>query len=150
MSAQLEVIRAVNGHLIVEPLWIKSARDGFELILGPPERQGGEGSFPVKLIGPAMSVSVNVYEHGYHFLPRFFDDLAREWRGWAGEKTWESVEFHIALRATADRVGHVFLRVTLRDIDAPAAWRAEATLLIEAGQLDALPGSARRVFGVDV
>jgi hypothetical protein len=140
----------VNGPLVVEPLRIKSARDGFELVLGPPEGQGGEGSFPVKLVGPAMSASVNAYEHGYHFLPRFFDDLAKEWRGWAGEKTWESVESHIALRATADRLGHVFLRVTLRDVDAPAGWRAEATLLIEAGQLDALARSAWRVFGVDV
>jgi hypothetical protein len=52
-----------------------------------------------------MSASVNAYAHGYHLLPRFFDGLAKEWRGWTGEKTWDSVESHIALKATADRLG---------------------------------------------
>ena len=97
-----------------------------------------------------MSASVNAYEHGYHLVARFFEDLARNWRGWTGEKSWESVESHIALKATADRLGHVYLQVTLRDIVAPANWRAEATLSIEAGQLEVLASWARRVFDVDV
>ena len=134
----------------MEPLRIKSARDGFELVLGPPEGKGREGSFPVHLTGPAMSASVNAYEHEYHVLPRFFEELTKHWRGWDGEKTYESVESHVAMKATADRLGHVYLRVTVRSIDASADWRAEATLLIEAGQLDRLATSARLTFDGDV
>ena len=134
----------------MEPLRIKSARDSSELVLGPPEGSGGEGSVPVSLVGTAMTARVEAYEHNYHHLVSFFDDLAKNWRGWTGEKTWESVEHHIALRATADRQGHVYLRAALRDVDDPSDWRAEATLLVEAGQLDALADSARRIFGADV
>jgi hypothetical protein len=135
---------------MAEPLKIKSARDGFELVLGPPEGKGGEGLFPVNLAGPSMSARVDAYEHGYHVVPRFFEDLATHWRGCEGEKTYESVESHIAIRATADSLGHVYLRVTVRSIDAAADWRAEATLLIEAGQLDRLATSARLTFNGDV
>jgi hypothetical protein len=133
----------------MEPLRIKSARDGFELVLGPPEGKGGEGSFPVQLTGPAMRASVDAYEHGYHIVPRFFEELAEHWRGWEGEKAYESVEAHLAIRATADRLGHVYLRVTVRNIDASADWRAEATLLVEAGQLEQLAASARLAFDGD-
>lgn len=141
--------RTADVNVVVEPLRIRSASEGFELVLGPPEERGG-GSFDAKLVGPAVTATVRVYEHGSDFVPRFFAELAESWRGWDGEKDWESVESHIALTATADRLGHVSLRVILRDPFAPAAWRAEATLLIEAGQLEALAASAGRVFTADV
>ncbi len=134
---------------VMEPLRIRSASDGCELVLGPPDESNG-GSFSVTLAAPAVTATVRVYEHGSQFVPRYFAELAANWRGWDGEKAWESVESHIALKATADRLGHVSLRVVLRDLFAPAAWRAEATLLLEAGQLEALAASAAQVFRADV
>ena len=132
---------------MVEPLKVKSARDEFELVLGPPDGQGG--SFPVRLSGPGISATVHAYEHGYQWAPAFFADLADHWRGWAGEKSWESAEAHIRLSATADRLGHVLLRVALRDLNVSADWRVEASLLIEAGQLGELATSARAAFERD-
>jgi hypothetical protein len=126
----------------MEPLRIKSVRDAFELVVGPPDGD----RFPVRLVGNPMNADVTGWEHGYSHLVAFFEDLARNWRGWTGEKTWESLEHHLTLTATTDRLGHVYLRAALRDIDDPSDWRAATTLLIEAGQLDALADAARRAF----
>ena len=39
--------------------------------------------------------------------------MARDWRGWQGEKTWFAGEGQLYLSATSDRFGHVFLTAEL-------------------------------------
>lgn len=77
----------------------------------------------------------------------FFADLAEHWRGWTGAKTHESLEGHLRVSCTMDRVGHVELRVYLRGDMGSSDWRAENTIYLEAGQLEAIAGAAAEYFG---
>ena len=74
-----------------EPLRIKSARDAFELELGPPEQEGREGWFPVVLGGGPAVAQVLVYDLRLDQVARFFESMAAESTGWNGEKSWESL-----------------------------------------------------------
>jgi hypothetical protein len=76
-----------------------------------------------------------------------FRDLAKDWRGWSGEKANESLEGHLRLACTADRTGHVAIRVRLRSTAIEDDWRVEADLHIEAGQLQGLANAATEYFG---
>jgi hypothetical protein len=71
----------------------------------------------------------------------YWADLAKNWRGWRGEKAWGTVEGDLILSATSDRTGHVTLVVTLAH-GAPWTWRTEAIVAIEAGQLERLAAVA--------
>jgi hypothetical protein len=131
---------------MTEPLRIKSARDAFELVLGPPDSRSGEGYFPVVLTGP-VGGRVQAYDDHLAQLVEFFESMAIESMGWSGEKSWESLESHVVLRATIDQLGHVYLQAILRNCDDPADWRLETTIQLEAGQLEFIAKVARRVFG---
>lgn len=76
-----------------------------------------------------------------------FRGLSKHWRGWAGERAEESLERHLRLACTADRTGHVTIRVTLRSMVLEDDWRVEADLHLEAGQLDRLADAAAEYFG---
>ena len=122
------------------------------LELGPPVGKAGDGSFLARLTGrpDGPSAQVDVYDFHYDTLPNFFEDLAEHWKGFAGTKSWYSLENHMMLDATSDKLGHVFLRVTLSIMDGPSDWEVKATLLVEAGQLDRLAREARNVFDAAV
>lgn len=68
-------------------------------------------------------------------LAELFTSFARDWRGWPGTRTWQSLEGELELTATCDRTGHVNLTVTLSDRMHPA-WSASADLVLEAGALE--------------
>ncbi len=76
-----------------------------------------------------------------------FRGLANAWRGWSDEKANESLEGHLRLACTADRTGHVTIRVRLRSMAIGDDWRVEADLHIEAGQLQGLADAAVEYFG---
>jgi hypothetical protein len=75
-------------------------------------------------------------------LADLFGEMARQWRGWEGRKTWSSLEGELHLTAEADRTGHVTLVAELRE-GAPSVWSVELVLVIEAGQLEQLARQAR-------
>jgi len=60
-------------------------------------------------------------------LVAFLDELAREWKGWQGEKEWKSVEGDLALSGTADGLGVVALRVTLKSGPYEDDWCVQMT-----------------------
>ena len=72
----------------------------------------------------------------------FLADLAENWRGWTGSKSWGDLEGLIRIEATHDGRGHVSLDFDLRS-SLYDGWRVEATVPVEAGQLDALVRAAR-------
>jgi hypothetical protein len=110
--------------------------------------QGYEGtSYVVALLGDRMSANLDVYDVQPHQWTAFFTDLADHWKGWTGEKTHESLEGHLRVSCTMDRIGHVELRVQLRGDTAGAGWRAEDTVYLAAGQLDAIARAAATYFG---
>ena len=70
-------------------------------------------------------------------LDAYFADLAQRWRGWEGDREWESLGLRLAARH--DGLGHVTLDATL-DADYATAerWRVRASLIVDAGGLGAL------------
>lgn len=81
-----------------------------------------------------------IYSAGYaadfQGLAGFFANLAAGWRGWDGERSWESIEGDLRLDARHSH-GHVQLRVTLR-ADGPGwgngGWTATADLTLDPGE----------------
>ena len=104
-------------------------------------------SFDVSFVSTPLSASVRVYDIQPQGWSEFFADLAASWKGWVGAKERESLEGHLKVIATADSLGHISLRVKLRDVIPSADWRAEGILVVEAGQLDAIATQAKAFFG---
>jgi len=126
-----------------EPVVIRSNRDdGGELRLSPLDRY----TILAEFTGPVVNASVRVAALSSSDLLPYFDDLARHWDGWKGAKTWESLEGQMKLECTRDALGHLFLRVTLRDSLGGAEWLAGGIIQLAAGELEQLAKSARRVF----
>ncbi len=76
-----------------------------------------------------------------------FADMAARWSGWPDAPTWDSLEGELSLSCTQDRLGHVAIRVELRSGHMDDAWRVEATVMAEAGQLEAIGHRAASFFG---
>lgn len=76
------------------------------------------------------------YATGFQDLATFFGNLASAWRGWDGDRSWESVDGDLRIEAR-HVYGHVHLRVTLR---APGAgwgddgWSANAHVKVDPGE----------------
>ena len=109
---------------------------------------GDDGcTFAARLVGPNVGAAVEVYDIQPQRWSELFRGLAKHWRGWSGERAEESLEGHLRLACTADRTGHVTIRVRLRSMVLGDDWRVEADLHVEAGQLDRLADAATEYFG---
>jgi hypothetical protein len=109
--------------------------EGFELV--------------ASLVSPHLAAHVRVYDVQPQSWAEFFAELAQHWRGWKGAKERESLEHHLRIVATADSLGHISLRVHLRDMLSDANWRAEDVITVEAGQLESIAARAKRYFAPD-
>jgi hypothetical protein len=75
-------------------------------------------------------------------LDAYCADLAKQWRGWAGAKERESLGLRLGARH--DGLGHVTVEATLdQDYAMADRWRVRASLVLDAGRLDALARAAR-------
>jgi hypothetical protein len=78
-------------------------------------------------------------------LPDYFADLAENFRGWTGERAWQTN--HLVVRATFHSRGHVALTWTLQPwMSRPDAWKASLTTWFEAGAQMAALADDMRVF----
>ena len=75
-----------------------------------------------------------------------FEEIARRWTGWSGERSWGAMEGELVIRASADATGHVTLRFELRGGDLPPCWTATIAVVVESGELAALAARARAFF----
>ena len=71
------------------------------------------------------------YATGFDELVRFFRGLAADWRGWPGERTYESLEHELRLIAIHD--GHVRIAVQLRQSSLPDGWSASGEFRVDPG-----------------
>jgi hypothetical protein len=86
---------------------------------------------------PELDASLRVFAHswtGFDDLIVFFRGLAADWRGWLGERTYESLEHDLRLTATHDGHGHVRLAVEMRQCSVPDGWSAAAVVSIDPGE----------------
>ena len=115
----------------------------------PRDLAGYDGcQFEVALSSTRLSATVLVYEIQPQLWASFFADLASQWRGWKEKKEKESLEHHLRITATIDSLGHVSLRVFLRDPFCGSDWRVEDTIHVEAGQLESIAAKAKKYFGL--
>lgn len=111
---------------------------------------GNVGRYRVTLDSSGLHATADVYAYGDDGLVGFIDELAREWRGWDGVKDWHSLEGHLSLSATADRLGHVSVEVRIQADPSGEPWIARATLQLEAGSsLEHLARQFRMFFQSD-
>ena len=94
--------------------------------------------FSVEMGDDSASARLRVYAYDAGHLAVLFDNMAREWRGWPGEKVWYSPEREFDLCATSDGRGHITLKVCLVPPVPTPPWRFECNISLEAGQLDQL------------
>lgn len=114
----------------------------------PRGLDGYDGAtYVAALVGHPLSAAVEVYDIQPQRWTTFFRDLADNWRGWSGVKTLESLEGHLFVACVSDQLGHITVRVRLRGDMTGADWRAEDSVFLEAGQLDAIAGLAQEYFG---
>ena len=123
---------------MVENFAVQSANDGARFELG----RHNQGHLVAQLRGPGLDASVLVSSYMFEGFGEFFESLATDWKGWKGERKWDSMEGELSLKATTDRTGHVYLSIELRD-GAPPRWETTANLVLEAGQLDRIARSGR-------
>lgn len=93
-------------------------------------------SFVVTVAGINLNASVKVEGFMNADLVEFFADMAAEWRGWAGEKTFKTLEEEMVLKATTKSTGQVQMHYELRTGLDEYAWCVIGTLHLEAGQLE--------------
>jgi hypothetical protein len=103
----------------------------------------------ITLRSEALHASARIYyyhdAHGVAGLPQFFSDIAANWRGWQGEKRWESLEGDFKLSCFSDGLGHIDITVELSSrITDPVGWDVRCALTVEAGQLDSIAEDVRK------
>lgn len=69
---------------------------------------------------------------GWSALLSFFEELALNWRGWDGDKTFDSLEGDFQLSAKHD--GHVRLSFELTQFERPTTWAAKGELTLDPGE----------------
>ena len=82
----------------------------------------------MRLRVPGLDAGLRVSAHyaiGFDDLVKFFRGLASDWRGWQGERSYESLDHDLRLAAAHD--GHVQLAVRLREVR-PDGWSATAVI----------------------
>jgi hypothetical protein len=112
-------LRAVDGAVLTFRLTGSTTRETYFVV-------------SVKNSWLAASADASTYVSGSPGT--LFGDLAKNWRGWEGEKSWSDLEGRVVLTATADLKGHVDVKVLLKG--SYFQDRAEVHLMFEAGMLE--------------
>ena len=77
----------------------------------------------------------NDYARDGRRLAGIFAEMAKEWRGWEGEKVWYTTDHEVTLTFTHDRISRVRVEVEVKD--SPAAnWKVKGEVDLELGNLD--------------
>jgi hypothetical protein len=80
----------------------------------------------------ARRVVHGAYSGGFDNLAAYFAGLADDWRGWEGERVYESMEHD--LRFVAEHDGHARLRIRLWQSSDPNGWTVETRLTLDPGE----------------
>ena len=128
---------------------IKSVRDGSTLVFTDfaPEYAGADSkSFVVTASTRGWAVEQRVSAYMATDLGKFFRELATNWRGWKGARTWSTLEGELELAASSDNVGHIKLAFILSQGFSGGNWRLHGELELEAGALESLAEEAQHVW----
>lgn len=93
--------------------------------------------YAIELCAPGLTARVNevvawVWDRD---LAPFLEELASDYRGWGGERNWQTNDGDLAVSAVFQSGGHVGLTWTLRPWPkAAGGWSASVTTWLEAGE----------------
>ena len=112
-------------------------------------KPGGSEFYRVTLRGNEFEASTRVYafdpmDKG---LPKFFDGLARDWKGWEGTRHWSSLEGEFELEFRHDGIGHAETVATIHSNRHGHGWSGEIRFDIAAGELERIAKDINRFFG---
>lgn len=113
-------------------------RDGHALILRDVVRgSGGEiWSVDVEVVDAGLRAESTVTSHyavGFDDLVEFFAGMMESWRGWDGDRVYESLEHE--LRLVGQHLGsRVRIGVELAQASDPDGWCVRATFTVDAGE----------------
>lgn len=108
-------------------------------------RSAGSEFYRVTLEATDIKVSAKVYA----FDPfdksfwSYFEDLASNWRGWAGEKQWSSLEGEFKISSESDSLGHITMEFALESY---GNWSAQIIINLDAGQLEDTAQKIKQFF----
>ena len=108
------------------------------------DSKGAVESFSVRLTVAGLSATIGVTAGYSPPLAGYFEEIARNWRGWSGSREWSSLEGECTIKSTNDGRGHIAIDIRLRQ-NVPAGWTASATISTEAGLLERIAADCRRV-----
>jgi len=134
---------------------VLASRTGVRLELTPATRPHDYGAhmptWLVRLAGPGLDASLLCPEAGWEpqLLAEFFEGLDHDWRGWDGERTWQSEEAELRLVATHDKTNTVLVSAVLED-GAPPRWSCRVQLEVDPGVFRQLAVEARRLGDISV
>jgi hypothetical protein len=131
----------------IESVIIKSSSNSAELQLS--ERNGlflSEGSeyYRVTLKAKDIVASTKIYAFEPHSeLWRYFEDLAVNWRGWVGEKQWNSLEGEFTISSESDAPGHIEMDIVLKSgVD----WSVQTAISLDVVQLEDISSKLKQFF----
>lgn len=131
---------------------IKSSSGSNELQLSEQDglrRGGGSEYYRVTLKVKDLLASAKIYSfQPYSGLAQFFEDLAANWKGWKGEKRWQSLEGEFVLSCTSDGLGHVAIDVVLKSGFCDDDWSVHTVINVDAGQLEEIAINIKQFFSV--
>ena len=128
---------------------IRSARDGTVLTLSNfvwEDQTALADSFLVSVKHYEGQAETRASSFMAPNLSDYFHDIAKNWRGWTGEKNWATLEGEFELSATADKTGHVRLAIVLRSPYTGYHWELRSALELEAGQLDSIASEVGAIW----
>jgi hypothetical protein len=97
------------------------------------------------LVAELPRVSAN-YAVVFRDLIDFLSGMARDWRGWSGERVYESLERELRLVASYDR--HVKIIATLRQSTVEDGWEATGTFTVDPGeQMSGIAADVKALLG---
>ena len=139
-----------------DTLEIRSANGTTTLKIAPwqtPDPTRRLDYLDVALTATGLQASTRIYNLHYTggagTLPVFFHDIASNWRGWRGEKRWESIESDLKLTCTSTSLGSINVAVEFDSYLAdPFIWSVRCSLMLESWQLDVLALQAKKVFRI--
>jgi hypothetical protein len=84
---------------------------------------------------------------GPYCLTQFVQEVADDWRGEVPNRDFESIEHDLSIGVTRDALGHVLMRVTLRDSYRPDSWEVRVVAKVDAGEdMSGFAGGVRQLL----
>ena len=125
-----------------EELRFKGRNDG-TLCFRITTRHKHETEFEVSVLESQFRGHVETSTSGVGPPTTLFDEMAKNWNGWEGKKTWADSESRCSFTAFNDPTGHIKLCVHMDQINSGSV----SVLEFEVGQLDYMAEQLALLFG---